>query len=263
MVSPTAARRRPGRVARLRGIIFRSDGASAVGSGFIRPFETLDRRLAKADRPAPSNYPALAMHAGLHVVMEDGRELVAEQTVRTLRDNFSDGLYWTSIADFRERDRGGWDVTVPATAFRGIDEAAVARAVERLNEIKGRAYMGEDCTAFIERVFERRLFADSPLLAKFGLSVRIGDPALPLLRPDVSFDKRTADLVRSDVASQLPDAVADPESPNIRVWGRVLAVVLAVSLAAGGVTLRVRHRRRSTIARLPLVAALAGALASR
>jgi hypothetical protein len=242
MFSQKSPPRRPGRVARLLGVIFQSDGASHIGGWFIRPFETLDRRLAGADRPAPSDFPDLAMHAGLHVVTEDGRELVAEQLVGTFRDDFSDGLNWTPIERFRERDRGGWDVTVPATAFRGIDEAAVAQVVDRLNSIEGHPFVGEDCTAFIERAFGRRLFADSPLLRRVGIGVRIGDPALPLLRPDVRLDRRTADLVRSDVAGQLPDALAGPEAPNVRVWGTRLAVMLGVGLVAGTLVARLRGR---------------------
>src|SRR4051812_43674209 len=133
MFQRSAPPRRPGRVTRLLGVILQNDGASRVGGWFIHPVETLDRRLAGADRPARAGYPGLAMHAGLHVVMEDGREMVAEQLMGTIRNNFSDGLNWTPIEDFRERDRGGWDTTVPATAFRGIDNATVARIVDRLN----------------------------------------------------------------------------------------------------------------------------------
>lgn len=242
MLVSTSPPRRPGRIARVLGVIFQSDGASHIGGWFIRPFETFDRWLAGAHRSAPADFPDLAMHAGLHVVMEDGREMVAEQLVGTFRENFSDGLNWTPIERFRERDRGGWDVTVPATAFRGIDEAALVETVERLNAIEGRPFVGEDCTAFIERAFGRRLFADSPLLHRAGIGARIGDPALPLLRPDVTLDRRTADLVRSDVASQLPDALAGPGTPNIRVWGACLAVLLGVGLVTGTVATRVRGR---------------------
>src|SRR3954447_162598 len=156
--------RRPGRVVRLLGVILQNDGASHIGGIFIRPLETVDRQLAGADRPARPGYPGLAMHAGLHVVMADGREMVAEQLIGSLRDNFSDGLNWTPIQEFRARDRGGWDVTIPATGFRRIDEAAVDAIVDRLNTIDGRPFIAEDCTGFVERVFNRRLFADSILL---------------------------------------------------------------------------------------------------
>jgi hypothetical protein len=241
MVFRTSPPRRPGAIAQLLGVIFQSDGSSRLGGWFIRPFETLDRRLAGADRPAPSDFPDLAMHAGLHVVMADGSEMVAEQLVGTLRNNFSDGLNWTPIEDFRERNHGGWDATVPATAFRGIDDAAVTRALAQLNTIEGGPFIGEDCTSFIERVFDRRLFADSPLLRRIGIGARIGDPALPLLRPNVSLDQRTADLVRSDVAGQLPDALAGPGSPNLRFWGQCAAIVIGIGIVVTTIT---RRRRK-------------------
>ena len=55
------------------------------------------------------------MHAGLHVVLEDGREFVAEQLVGTLFEDFKDALNWTPLERFRTREGAGWDVTVPAT----------------------------------------------------------------------------------------------------------------------------------------------------
>ena len=58
------------------------------------------------------------MHAGLHVVVDGEREFVAEQLVGSLYLNFRNGLNWTPLDKFRERDRGGWDVTVPAVHFR-------------------------------------------------------------------------------------------------------------------------------------------------
>jgi hypothetical protein len=122
------------------------------------------------------------MHAGLHVVMADGREFVAEQLLGGWYMDLVSGLSWTPIETFRTRDRGGWDVTVPATAFRGIDKQAEVEAVAELNRIQGHPFVGEDCTAFVERAFHgRRMFADSPLLSLFGVRARIGDPALPLL----------------------------------------------------------------------------------
>ena len=119
-----AAARRPGRVAELRGIIFQSDASSMVGAIFIRPIESFDRWQAGLAR-TPGDAP-LAMHAGLHVVLEDGREFVAEQLVGTLFEDLKDALNWTPLERFRTREGAGWDATVPATAFRGIDDAVVA-----------------------------------------------------------------------------------------------------------------------------------------
>jgi hypothetical protein len=222
----------PGRVAALRGIIFQNDGQSAIGRFFIRPLEAIDRWLAGV-RPSRER-PPLAMHAGLHVSLADGREVVAEQLVGTLYMDFRSGLNWTPIEKFRERDRGGWDLTLPATAFRGVDAAVVDQTVQRLNSIEGHPFVGEDCTAFIERAFGgRRMFADSPLLRALGFSVRVGDPALPLLRPDADLDERARRLLHAEAVKQLPDAEADPDSLNARLWLRRAAVAAPLGWAIG------------------------------
>jgi hypothetical protein len=222
----------PARVAELRGIIFQNDGQSSIGRLFIRPIEAIDRFIAGV-RPSPER-PPLAMHAGLHVTLEDGREVVAEQLVGTLQMDFRNGLNWTPLEQFRERDRGGWDLTVSAQAFRNVDASVEAETVRNLNAIQGHPFIGEDCTAFIERAFGgRRLFADSPLLRLLGLSARVGDPALPLLRQDAHLDERTSRLLHADAVKRLPDALADPESPNIRFWLVRLAVVGAIGWGLG------------------------------
>jgi hypothetical protein len=198
--------------------------------------------------PSPGE-PALAMHAGVHVVIEGAREFVAEQLVGSLYLDFHDGLNWTPLEKFRGRDRGGWDVTVPATAFRRVDDAAVAETVQCLNTIEGHPFMGEDCTTFIERAFGgRRMFADSPLLGPFGIAVRIGDPALPLLRPDAPLDARARELLQFDEIKNLPDALADARSPNARNW--LLQRALPAAVLGVGIGLVVEHysssSRRST-----------------
>jgi hypothetical protein len=222
----------PARVTELRGVIFQNDGQSSIGRLFIRPIEAMDRWIAGV-RPSRER-PPLAMHAGLHVTLEDGREMVAEQLVGTFEMDFHNGLNWTPLENFRERDRGGWDLTVSARAFRGVDASVEAETVRNLNSIQGHPFIGEDCTAFIERAFGgRRLFADSPLLRLIGLSARVGDPALPLLREDADLDERARRLLHADALKQLPDALADPESPNIRLWLIRLAVVGAIGWGAG------------------------------
>src|SRR5690242_20600431 len=110
-IVPTDARNRPGRVREIAGIVFQSDSDSVLGAWIIRPIEMLDRRLAglgKSLRALP-----LAMHAGIHVRIDDGREFVAEQLFGTPREDFVDGLNWTTLEQFRARDHHGWDVTVP------------------------------------------------------------------------------------------------------------------------------------------------------
>ena len=234
---------RPGRITTLRGIVFQNDGASTVGRLAIRPLEAMDRWLAGV-RPSLER-PPLAMHAGLHVVLDDGREFVAEQLVGTMYMDFENGLNWTPLAEFRARDRGGWDLTLPATCFRGVDDGLVQDVVARLNTIRGRAFMGEDCTAFIERTFGRRLFADSPLLHAVGVSARIGDPALPLLRSDVELEDRARTLLHGDALVRLPDASAGADSPNVRIWFVRLTVAAAVG-AAGGLAVSVWFRPRAS-----------------
>jgi hypothetical protein len=238
---------RPGTVTAIRGIIFQSDGKSTIGRVFIRPLEALDRWIAHV-LPSPHE-PPLAMHAGIHVVIDGAREFVAEQLVGSFYLNFRNGLNWTPIEKFHARDRGGWDVTVPATAFRPIDDAAVAEAVHCLNSIEGHPFLGEDCTAFIERAFgDRRMFADSPLLGPFGIAVRIGDPALPLLKPHAQLDKRARELLQFDEIRNLPDAIADARSPNARNWLlRRSLPAAAIGAAAGVVAARYSSSsRRST-----------------
>lgn len=234
---------RPGQVSELRGIIFQSDGKSAIGQVVIRPMEALDRWIAGIF-PAPGD-PPLAMHAGLHVVLEDGREFVAEQLVGAFYMDLHNGLNWTPIESFRQRDHNGWDVTVPATCFRGVDDAVVAETVKRLNTIQGHPFVGEDCTAFVERAFgKRRLFADSPVLRLLGVGARVGDPALPLHKRDTRLDERTEKLLHEDAVKNLPDALADPESANVWLWTRRLAVAGSVGGVLGVLAYRAHAEQR-------------------
>jgi hypothetical protein len=174
--------------------------------------------------------PPLAMHAGIHVLIDGWREYVAEQLVGSLYLDFRNGLNWTPFDNFRQRDRGGWDETVPATAFRGIDASAIERTVDELNRgIEGHPFIGEDCTAFIERAFgARRMFADSPLLRSLGLGVRVGDPALPLLDHDAGLPPHVSQKLQFEKIKRLPDALADPASPNAQVWAHRLMPALGV-----------------------------------
>lgn len=237
---PAAAR--PGKVVELKGIIFQSDDSSVVGAVFIRPIETFDRWQAGLAR-TPGDAP-LAMHAGLHVVLEDGREFVAEQLVGSLFEDFRDGLNWTPVERFRTREASGWDVTVPATQFRGINEGVVQRTVDFLNAIQGRPFFGEDCVAFIERAFGgRRLFGDSPTGMALGIGLRVGDPALPLLRPDARLEPRAARLLRVGTLRLQPDPVASHDAPNARLWLGRVAVWTVVVLVLGGLS-RLGRRRR-------------------
>jgi hypothetical protein len=226
--------KRPGSVTSIHGIVFQSDGQSTIGRLFIRPLEALDRWIVGI-LPRPAE-PTLAMHAGIHVTIDSSREYVVEQLVGDFYLDFKNGLNWTPIDDFRKRDRGGWDVTVPATVARRIEQPAVDEAIRRLNAIEGHPFVGEDCTAFIERAFGgRRIFADSPLLRALGIGARIGDPALPLFRPDPQLDARAARLLQFDKIKNLPDPLADAESPNARVWAVRLVPLLVIGALVGRV----------------------------
>lgn len=224
--------RRPGTVTGLTGIVFQSDGKSTIGRMFIRPLEALDRCLVGlVPKPGRSS---LAMHAGIRVTIDGSRDYVAEQLVGTWDLTFRNGLNWTPYDTFKNRDRGGWDVTVPATEFRNIGTLESEETVKSLNTIQGHPFVGEDCTEFIERAFKgRRLFADSPLLDMFGVGGRIGDPALPLLKPNANLDDKERDLLQVDAIIDLPDPRADADSPNVRNWLIRLAPVAVVAWVLG------------------------------
>ena len=226
---PDDPRRRPGKVRKIRGIVFQSDTLSVLGNWIIRPIEMLDRRLAGLGKNPFG--PPLAIHSGVLVEMEDGRKYVAEQLFGTPEEDFVDALNWTPLKKFHERDHRGWDVAVPATAFRNIDQKAIAEAISFLNQIKGKAFFGEDCTTFVERVFnKRRMFADSPSARLLGFGVRVGDPALPLLRPDAFLDPKAEFLLRAPNLRKLPDPTTDWNAPN---WRRAFRVCLRIVASAG------------------------------
>jgi hypothetical protein len=223
--TPADTRRRPGKVRKITGVIFQSDKLSVLGNWIIRPIEMLDRRFAGLGKNPFG--PPLAIHAGVLVQMQDGREFVVEQLFGTPEEDFVDALNWTPLKKFRERDHRGWDVTVPATAFRKIDRRAINEAISFLNRIEGKPFFGEDCTTFVERAFnKRRMFADSPSARLLGFGVRVGDPALPLLRPDAVLDPKAEFLLRADTLRKLPDPTTSWNAPNWRRAARVLFWIL-------------------------------------
>ena len=74
---PRSTALRPSPVVRLNGVIVQSDKTSWLGAWIIRPVEMLDLHLAGIGREIGSE--PLAIHAGLHVELEDGRSFVVEQ----------------------------------------------------------------------------------------------------------------------------------------------------------------------------------------
>jgi hypothetical protein len=239
---PPSQADRPGRIAKLQGVIVQSDKTSWLGAWFIRPVEMLDLHLAGIGREIGSE--PLAIHAGLHVELEDGRRFVVEQLFGTPRESFVSGLNWTPLETFKARDHAGWDVTIPPAHFRKIDHKIICEVIEFLNQIEGRPYFGEDCTGLVERAFgKRRLFADSPTAGLIGFGMRVGDPALMLLRSDAKFDSETERLIRADVLRALPDPRAVWDDPNGRLW--IKRGLLALTIVALVVGLKKLPRSRS------------------
>ena len=238
---PASKGDRPGRVVKLHGVIVQSDKTSWLGAWFIRPVEMLDLHLADIGREIGSE--PLAIHAGLHVELEDGRRFVVEQLFGTPRENFVNGLNWTPLETFKARDHAGWDVTIPPSDFREIDQKIICEVIDFLNRIEGRPFFGEDCTGLVERAFGKsRLFADSPTAGLIGIGMRVGDPALMLLRSDARFDPETERLIRADVLRALPDPTTEWDAPNGRLW--IKRALLVLAMVAFAVVLRSLRRRR-------------------
>jgi hypothetical protein len=64
--------------------------------------------------------------------------------------------------------------------------------------------------------------------------MRVGDPALMLLRSDAQFDPETKRRIRADVLRALPDPTTDWDDPNGRLWiKRVLLALAIVAVATG------------------------------
>lgn len=250
--------RRPGRVVGVRGVIFQYDGRDALADWLIHPFEQIDRRIAgvtplRSLRSLQAPRTALAVHVGLHLEVEaEGgtREVVAEQLFGTtlaqiIPNLLHRGLHWTPLAEFVQRDHGGWHVTVPPTAFRFIDAAAAQESIERLHCIEGRPFLVEDCVRFVERALgERRLFADSPFLKLLGLDVGVADPALPLLRRDVALEPHAAALLRAPALRTLPDARGQANRISAARCGAI-ATLLVLATAVGAAVRRPRSPRQS------------------
>jgi hypothetical protein len=244
--TPPSQPDQPGRVIKLHGVIVQSDKASWLGAWFIRPIEMLDLHLAGIGRDIDEE--PLAMHAGLHVELEDGREFVVEQLFGTPREDFVNGLNWTPLETFKARDHKGWDATIHPTCFRKIDEKIVSEVIEFVNHIEGRPFFGEDCTNLVERAFgKRRLFADSPTARMLGFGMRVGDPALALLRTDVQLDPKTERLIRADILRGLPEPTTDWDSPNGHLWIKRFLLILGIIAIIAGLKRRLRGSRRQRL----------------
>jgi hypothetical protein len=226
--APSNPAHRPGRVVGIDGIVFQCDADDAISSLIIRPIQELSLRFRGRSRPAGSWGVPLANHAGIRVRIAgaDGRvqPYVVEQLNGTLVQNVANALSWTPWRDFKRREgRGGWDVTVPATAFAGVAPADVLAAIEALNREPGRPFYRELCTAFIERIFGGRpLFDDVEVLDWLvpGPGPRIPEPAAPCFRANARLSRRARYLLRVDQLPSVHAAVEaarthDPAHPGV------------------------------------------------
>jgi hypothetical protein len=218
--SPRA--QRPGRVVGIDGIVFQCDADHPISALFIRPIQELSLRFRGRSRRARNWGVPLANHAGIRVRIAgaDGRAhpYVVEQLNGTLVQNVANALSWTPWRDFKTREgRGGWDVTVPATAFEGVEPADVLAAIGALNREPGRPFYREICTAFIERIFGgRHLFDDVEVLDWLvpGPGPRIPEPAAPRFKPHARLSRRARYLLRVDELPALHVAVDAARAPD-------------------------------------------------
>ena len=219
---PSAHPHRPGRVVGIDGIVFQCDADHPISSLFIRPIEELSARFRGRSRRAGSLGVPLANHAGIRVRIagDDGRAypFVIEQQAGTLAQNVANALSWTPWREFKMREgRGGWDVTVPATAFEGVDPADVLAGIDALNREPGRAFYREICTAFIERIFGgRQLFDDVEVLDWLvpGPGPRIPEPAAPRFKSNARLSRRARYLLRVDELPSVHVAVEAARAPE-------------------------------------------------
>lgn len=86
-----------------------------------------------------------------------------------------------------------------------------------------------------------RLFADSPTARALGFGMRVGDPALTLLKPEVRLDPDAERLLRADILRKLPDPTTPWNAPNGHLWIR-----RAMGMAANIRSRRWTHLVRST-----------------
>jgi hypothetical protein len=224
--SQSSRAQRPGRVLGIDGIVFQCDADHPISSLFIRPIEELSVRFRGRSRRAGSLGVPLANHAGIRVRIsgDDGRAypFVVEQQAGTLVQNVANALSWTPWREFRMREgRGGWDVTVPATTFEGVEQADVLAAIGVLNREPGRAFYREICTSFIERIFGgRKLFDDVEVLDWLvpGPGPRIPEPAAPRFKSNARLSRRARYLLRVD---ELPSIHAAMEAARAPAQGGV------------------------------------------
>jgi hypothetical protein len=218
----TSEPERPGEVIAIDGVVFQCDIDHPVSSLLIRPIEELSRRFRGRSPSTAGRGVPLANHAGIRVriIGPDGRirPYVVEQQTGTLEQTLDNALSWTPWREFRKREGpGGWDATVPAAAFEGIEPSDVAAAIDALNRESGRPFYREICTAFIERIFGgRQLFDDVEALDWVvpGPGPHIPEPAAPRFKPHARLSRRARYLLRTAELQSVHTAVAVAQTPD-------------------------------------------------
>jgi hypothetical protein len=197
------------------GIVLQCDADDPISALFIRPIQELSLRFRGRAPRDPHRGVPLANHAGIKVriAFPDGytRAYVAEQLNGTLVQNVDNALSWTPWDAFQAREgRGGWDVTVPASAFECVEPADVRDAIDRLNQETGQPFFREFCTAFIERMFGgKHLFDNVEVLDWLvpGPGPRFAEPAAPCLKRHARLSPRARYLLRADALPTIHSAV--------------------------------------------------------
>ena len=238
---------RPGQVTAIRGVISkrRQEHGWPRHHSAPRGARPLDRR-----HLAFAREPTLAMHAGLHVVIDGEREFVAEQLVGNLYLDFPQRPQLDAAGQVPAARSGRLGPDGARDGFssgrrRGGGANDPTPECDRGASVPGRRLHG------IHRARLSAADACSPTArccARLGIGVRIGDPALPLLRPDAHLDARARELLQFDEIKNLPDALADADSPNARNWLLQRGLpALGLSVAVGLVAVRYSSSsRRST-----------------
>ena len=72
--------------------------------------------------------------------------------------------------------------------------------------------------------------------------MRVGDPALTLLKPEVRLDPDAERLLRADILRKLPDPTTPWNAPNGHLWIRRAMGWLLIFAAVGGLILYAAHK---------------------
>jgi hypothetical protein len=205
---------RPGAVVGIDGIAFQCDSVGPVQALLTRPLEAarlrLDGRRIGNGNGRPHVPLANRVGVVVQVLQPDGdvRPYVVEQVSESRHTTAcADGLSWISYVRFQERDFGGWDVMVPASAFAMIQPGDAGAAIERLNASVECTLLTETDTGLVERVFGREMFGDPWILDRFasGDGYHVSASAVPLLGGEIRLGARARWLLRADA---LPATVA-------------------------------------------------------